>query len=353
MKILAVFPEIITRGGCERSLLALMENFDMDILTNKFEPEKTYDGWKKLGDRIIEIKAKNKFWFGVEILKRNFPGYDIYYSHGYFITNLINIKNSPSVWYCHTPKRDLYPPTMKFHLEQMSPIKRAKFLAAAPFLRAADKFLAGRMAKIFSNSENVRSRVKADYGIDTKVVYSACIEKIQKTKFGGFYFYPGRIAAPKRIEIAIKAFEKMPDKKLVVAGSAVDENYLKFLKKIKPPNVEILTNLQEAEIKKLYSNCIATICLAENEDFGFIPPESFSFGKPCIAANEGGFMESVSNGKNGFLIEPAEASVMDTIKLNEKEFESMSGFCMETAKKFTKEAYIKNVKMVFESVLSK
>ncbi len=351
MKILGVFPEIVTRGGCERSLLALAERFDMDILLNRFEPEKSYDGWSKISDRVISLDKKSKFDFGLSLAKKKFLGYDLFYSHGYFITNFISVKNSPCVWYCHTPKRDLYPPTAQFHLRQMPIAKKIPFAATAPFMRALDKFLARRMDKVVSNSENVSSRVRRAYGLETEVVYSTCIEKIQKTKFGDFYFYPGRIASGKRIEIAMNAFRKMPGKKLVVAGSAIDKKYLEFLKKIKPNNVEILTDVSEKGYEKLYSSCLATICLAENEDFGFVPPESFSFGKPCIAADEGGFRESIVNGKNGLLIDRNEISLAQAIKNNENLFPKMSAFCLKSAERFTKKIYLEKMERVFESAL--
>jgi len=352
LKILAVFPEIITRGGCERSLLALTERFGMDVIVNKFEPEKSYEGWKKQADKVIEIKAPSKFKFGLNLVGEDLGGYDLYYSHGYFITNMINIRNSPSVWYCHTPKRDLYPPTARFHIKQMSMKKRIPFLMVSPFMRAFDRFLAGRMTRIFSNSENVRGRVKQAYGRDTEVVYSTCIDKVRKTSFGDFYFYPGRLAYSKRIEVAMDAFRQMPDKKLVVAGSAVDKNYLEFLQGIKPKNVELLTNLTEAEYKKLYSGCLATVCIAENEDFGFIPPESMSFGKPCIAADEGGFRESVVSGVNGVLINRDQKSLIEAVKKYEKDFPHMAPSCIKTAMKFTKESYLRGVERVFKGVIN-
>ena len=352
MKILAVFPEVVTRGGCERSLLALTERFGMDVILNRFEPEKTYDGWANQANKVIEIKAANKFRFGLELLRRDFRGYDLYYSHGYFITNLLNVRNSPSAWYCHTPKRDLYPPTAQFHVAQMPLKKRILFLAGAPFMRALDRFLARRMTKIFSNSENVRDRVKNAYGIDTEVVYSTCIDNVKKTPFGEFFFYPGRLASSKRIEVAMNAFGKMPDKKLVVAGSAVDKKYVEFLQSIKPKNVEFLQNLTEQEYKKLYSSCLATICVAENEDFGFIPPESMSFGKPCIAADEGGFRESVVSGLNGILINRDEKSLIEAVKNYEKKFPQMADACIKTAERFTKEVYLKEVERIFKNVVN-
>ena len=81
MKILAVFPEIVTRGGCERSLLALAENFDMDVLTNRFTPEKTYEGWKNVRGKVIVLNKPNKFLFGLELAMKKFSGYDLFYSH--------------------------------------------------------------------------------------------------------------------------------------------------------------------------------------------------------------------------------------------------------------------------------
>ena len=351
MKILAVFPEIVTRGGCERSLLALAENFDMDVLTNRFTPEKTYEGWKNVRGKVIVLNKPNKFLFGLELAMKKFSGYDLFYSHGYFITNFINIQNMPAVWYCHTPKRDLYNPTMEFYLKNMGRLREISFLASLPAVRAIDKFLAKRMTRVVANSQNVKNRIKDSYNIGSEVIYSACIEKISKTPSGDFYFFPGRITTTKRIEIAVNAFRKMPDKKLIVAGSSVDKIYLKFLEKNKPKNVRIITDVTEDRMSELYKTCIAAICMAENEDFGFTPVESMSFGKPCIAAREGGLMESVVDGKTGLLISPDETSLIQAIEKFENRFGGMSSSCVERARMFRKENYIKNMKRVFESAI--
>ena len=53
----------------------------------------------------------------------------------------------------------------------------------------------------------------------------------------------------------------------------------------------------------LYSNCKGFIATAKDEDFGMSPVEAMASGKPVIAANEGGYRETIIDGVTGKLID--------------------------------------------------
>ncbi|MEM5811999.1 MAG: glycosyltransferase [Candidatus Aenigmatarchaeota archaeon] len=355
MKILAVFPEIVTRGGCERSLLALAENFDMDIITNKFSLEKTYEGYKKIKNRIIVLNQKNKLLFGLRLALTKFKGYDIFYSHGYFITNLLALRNKPCIWYCHTPKRNLYHPFKEYYMKRIkNPFERILNSLTLFILSFVDKFLASRMSLIIANSVNIQTRIKTIYGIRAPVVYSTCIDEIETSPAKDYYLAPGRLDPIKRVDLIIEAFNRMPDKKLVIAGSVTDKDYFKKLKKLSNKNIKIFSNVSEKKLKNLYKNCIATLYMPYMEDFGFIPVESMASGKPCIGANEGGLKESIINGKTGLLIKPTVDDIIRAVKwLTLKKADSMKENCLKTAKKFSKENFIKDMRKIFEEIYRK
>jgi len=77
----------------------------------------------------------------------------------------------------------------------------------------------------------------------------------------------------------------------------------------------------DKELAKLYSSAKVVVCLANNEPFGLIPLEAMACGVPVIAVNEGGYKESIIDGKTGYLVprDPkALAQKLEFLLANEK-----------------------------------
>jgi glycosyltransferase involved in cell wall biosynthesis len=64
------------------------------------------------------------------------------------------------------------------------------------------------------------------------------------------------------------------------------------LKSIAGPTIEFLGRVPDGELDELYSHCRALL-FAANEDFGIVPVEAQSFGRPVIAYGHGGLLETV------------------------------------------------------------
>ena len=73
---------------------------------------------------------------------------------------------------------------------------------------------------------------------------------------------------------------------------------LEYLRSIAKDNVEILGALSDKEVTQHYLDCHAMV-LASYEDFGITPLEAMACGKPVIALGQGGYLETVIEGKNG------------------------------------------------------
>lgn len=94
------------------------------------------------------------------------------------------------------------------------------------------------------------------------------------------------------------------------------------------------------------------LCLSKSEPFGLIPLESMSCGVPVIAVNEGGYRETVINGKTGYLIKRSAKDLYDKINLlinNQKLLKNMENNC----RKYILENWTwqKNIK-ILENILS-
>jgi glycosyltransferase involved in cell wall biosynthesis len=151
----------------------------------------------------------------------------------------------------------------------------------------------------------------------------------------------------------MKAFAKIPEEKLIVVGSYEKAQhfveYANYIMKIKPKNVEIKSWINEEELIKLYTNCKGLITTSKEEDYGLTPVEAMASGKPVIAPNEGGYKETVINGKTGILIDNIdENKLAEAIKILGKEIDNnplyFKKICQEQAQKFDTEIFIKKIK---------
>ena len=152
---------------------------------------------------------------------------------------------------------------------------------------------------IVTISETVRKRFKRFLGYDSVVIYPPCeTERFQWIEEGNFYLSTARLDPMKRVDLIVKAFKKMPDKRLVVVSGGADMPRIKQIAE-ESPNIEVLGWISEAQLCDLMGRCIATIYIPRDEDFGISPVESMAAGKPVIGVQEGGLLETVGGGRAG------------------------------------------------------
>jgi glycosyltransferase involved in cell wall biosynthesis len=108
-----------------------------------------------------------------------------------------------------------------------------------------------------------------------------------------------RLVPYKKTKLIVEAFNKMPDKKLVVIGMGEEYNKIKNIAK---SNIEIL-GYQDDEIAIKYMQKAKAFVYAAIEDFGIVPIEALACGTPVIALNKGGTAETIINGLNGIHFE--------------------------------------------------
>jgi len=85
-------------------------------------------------------------------------------------------------------------------------------------------------------------------------------------------------------------------------------------------------------LSKLYSKSKIALALSHNEPFGLIPLEAMACGVPVIAVNEGGYKESIIDGKTGYLVERDYKKILEKIEIllnNPQELKKISEECRE------------------------
>ena len=122
-------------------------------------------------------------------------------------------------------------------------------------------------------------------------------------------------------DLIVAAFNKMPDKKLIVIGDGPD---LDKIKSMAGPNIELRGYLKFKDLIKYLQKAKAFV-FAAIEDFGMLPVEAQACGTPVIAYNKGGSLETVVNNKTGVLFsEQTPESLVEAVKLFETNIENFN-----------------------------
>jgi glycosyltransferase involved in cell wall biosynthesis len=266
----------------------------------------------------------------------------------YTSPNFVKVgKKTALVCYYHTPPRYLYGYPTAAPWDRVFWRRILYFFGKIPMhlLRIADYNAAQRPDVVLANSLEVARRVKKFYRRDAKVVYPPVdIPKKIKVKKESFYLTGGRLARPKRIDLAIKAANKL-QVPLQVFGRDF-QNYAEELKKMAGKTVKFVGEITDKEKWELMAKAKAFIFPAELEDFGITPVEAMSVGTPVIALNSGGLKETVVAGKTGVLFEkPTVDSLINAIK-DFEQTKIKGNNCIEQAEKFSTKRFIKEMKEV-------
>ncbi len=193
------------------------------------------------------------------------------------------------VCYCHSPMRyiwELYPQ----YRRSMGFLVGSVFSLTAHYMRLWDHASAGRVDYFVANSRFIASRILKYYGRESTVIHppvDVSSGKISSER-GGYYIAIGRLVDYKRFDLAIAACTKVA-RPLKIIGVGPQE---KALRRMAGPTVEFLGGVSDSELRKYLTGCRALLFPGE-EDFGIVPVEAQSFGKPVIAYASGGVLETV------------------------------------------------------------
>ena len=194
------------------------------------------------------------------------------------------------ICYCHSPMRyiwDMYPE----YRRAMGFLAGTVFSLTAHYIRLWDQASANRVDYFVANSGFVASRIRKHYGRESTVIHppvDVSAGKISGQEGGAYYIAIGRLVEYKRFDLAIAACTQLR-RQLKIIGPGPQE---KALRRIAGPTVEFLGRVSDAELRENLAGCRALLFPGE-EDFGIVPVEAQSFGKPVVAYASGGVLETV------------------------------------------------------------
>lgn len=323
MKLLIAQHNLNERGGAEKVILKIAQKYDATIYTLGYDPKGTFEGFKDVDIKIFKERGKASKILPQRVANALHYGYSFYNLKIKEDYDVINAHMSPSewirnrnercLWYCHTPPRELYDPTVS-NLRKRSLKERILYQSFKQVYTSVEKNIVRDIEEIATNSDNTKQRIKRAFGRDATVINPGIDYKDFRNNGDKKYFlYPSRIAEQKRQEYAIEAFSrfqragKYKDYKLILAGSMSSRykdfaEYYEKLKAMKARNVIFRTNPTDTELAEMYSDATAVLFTAINEDYGIVPLEGMASYKPVISVNEGGPKETIVDGKTGFLV---------------------------------------------------
>jgi glycosyltransferase involved in cell wall biosynthesis len=206
------------------------------------------------------------------------------------------------VCYCHSPMRYLW----DFHHRYKNGASvglwsRPFFTLASHYLRIWDAASADRVDYFVANSRNVASRIRKHYRRESAVIYPPVNVNAGylAEKLEDYYLVVGQLVDYKRMDLAIAACNHL-GRRLHVVGEG--EQYAR-LRKLAGPTIHFCGPLSDKDLHEQYAHCRALLFPGE-EDFGIVPVEALSFGRPVIAYGRGGVTETVKGLHTGSKDEP-------------------------------------------------
>lgn len=354
MRVAIIHEWLVTIGGAEKVTKAILDLFpDADIFTlvaKKSICDELMIPWERVHTSFIQrlpfATKKHRLFlplypFAVE--QFDLRGYDLVISSSHCVAKGVMTKEDQlHICYCHSPIRyvwDMY----HDYLEESGLTKGIKSWLARFLLhriRQWDILSSYRVDYFVSNSDYVGRRIKKTYRRESITIhpnidisnFSFCNEKQD------YYLTSSRLVNYKKIDLIIKAFNKMPERELIVIGGGLN---LKAYRKMAGPNVKVM-GFQPFDVLVEKMQHAKAFVFAADEDFGMIPIEAQSCGTPVIAYGHGGSLETVKEGKTGlFFKQQTVEAVMKAVET----FESMGDRpfdyhdCREWAEQFSEELF--------------
>lgn len=296
-----------------------------------------------LGKFFVICAIIRNFWTGLRLVLSR-EKYDVIFvdqiSHN--IPLLRFAEGRPKIlFYCHFPDQLL--------TERKNFIKKGYRW----FIDAAEKYTTSMADGLLCNSKFTRGIMKKTFGLskeDVSVLYPSVpigqtpprppppptmqihTKSGRKSLANAILFSLNRWERKKGHHLALKAFKMLVDKGvrayLIIAGGydpRLSENveYYSEVKRLakelgletaeavtvqienKPHNVRLWRNIPDLAKMDIYEKMRALLYTPENEHFGIVPIEAMLSGRPVIACNSGGPLETVVNGETGFLLDPS------------------------------------------------
>lgn len=360
MKVAIIHDFLIEKGGAEKVLEDLFEIYPKaDLYTLFYNQKKLGEQFDKYKPQTSFLQSFPKFMKGAylrplsptAVEKFDLSGYDLIISNcNSFAKGVLTPPDSIHISYIHSPTRYLWDYFHKYLKEhRMAGFWGGGMRVLFSYLRVWDKLASKRVDHFFANSKNVQKRIKKFYRKDSQVVYPGTrVGEYQSQKKGNYFLIVSRLSKYKKVDLAIKAFNKLNERLLVIG----DGPQRKSLEKLAGGNIEIMGYKSDEVVKNYYSRARGFI-FPQEEDFGLTPIEAMASGVPVIAYKKGGALETIEEGETGlFFKKQSPDSLAEKVKeFKGKEEQFNRGKIQNQAKNFSLETFKKDFKTKVDKII--
>ncbi len=218
-------------------------------------------------------------------------GYDLVISLSHCVAKGARVApGARHVCYCFTPMRYVWDLYDDYFGRDAGVLTRIAMPPVAAALRRWDRASSRRVDRFVAISRHVAGRIERCYGRSADVIYPPVdVRRFELAEDDGeFYLVVSALAPYKRVDLAIRAANRL-SRRLLIVGTGSEERRLRALA---GPTVEFLGWRSDAEVAELYRGCRALL-FPGLEDFGIVPLEAMASGRPVIAFGAGGALETV------------------------------------------------------------
>jgi glycosyltransferase involved in cell wall biosynthesis len=248
--------------------------------------------------------------FPIAIEAFDLRGYDLVISSSHCAAKGVRpARGALHFCYCHTPMRyvwDRYDDY--FGPGRLGLPGRWVIPPVAAGLRAWDAATASRVDRFAANSAYVAGRIARYYGREAEVIPPPVDTDFftpGEDRPGAYDLIVSALAPYKRLELALEAY-RGTGRPLRIVGTGPEEARLRELAS---PEVHFLGRASDVELRELYRGCRAVL-MPGVEDFGIVPVEAMSCGRPAVVFGEGGAAETVEHGRTGLVFHEASAEAL-------------------------------------------
>ncbi len=312
-KIAVVHDYFTQLGGAERvaeqlcAMLPEADIFSTVALPNMLPPgisaEKMRTSWMQSLPKIAKYHRLYFAIYPLGIRSLDLSSYDLVItsSSGY-AKGVATRSDAIHICYCHTPMRWVWRYADYAARENFGAGARAVLPVAMKALRAWDRNAARQPDQFVANSSQVARRIGSFYERHAVVIHPPIdVNRFHiSSRQEDYFLVLSRLVAYKRIDLAIAACNLL-GRPLKIIGDGPDR---KRLEGLAGPTVEFMGRLSDEETQRYVGQCQALIFPGE-EDFGMVPLEVASAGRPTIAFRGGGATETILDGITGLFFDEA------------------------------------------------
>ncbi|WP_042686748.1 glycosyltransferase family 4 protein [Methermicoccus shengliensis] len=334
MRILAIHSYLLQKRGAELALFNMVcslrkRGHDVDVLALRVSEEYA-QALRERGVGVVRGGAHSSSGIFSTIrnmvecyrfIKRSSGEYDVALVHHYWLSPMsLPLLKIPRVYYCPEPPRDYYEPDVGGIKGAGGPSGLIRRVFHVLYKRI-DAYCVRYADIILSNSHYGKEYIWRCYGILPRTNYLGVdVERFRplKIKRENIVLSVGALHPRKGHDLVIRAVARIPEegRPAVVIVGAGSEGYRAWLVELADSlhvNLQIESNLSDADMVELYSRASLVACAYVMEPFGLVAIEAMACETPVVAVSEGGLRESITE-ETGILTHRDEEEFAEAIR---------------------------------------